>query len=67
MVVLAKAKQSLNLAKVQSLFSPLMLALIGISNLVVIYFGGLMYIEGTIKVSVQSPNLFCMSTCLLGL
>jgi ATP-binding cassette subfamily B protein len=26
-----------------------MLALIGISNLVVIYFGGLMYIEGTIK------------------
>jgi ATP-binding cassette subfamily B protein len=41
--------KSLNLAKVQSLFGPLMLALIGISNLVVIYFGGLMYIEGTIK------------------
>ena len=41
--------KSLNLAKVQSLFGPLMLALIGISNLVVIYFGGLMYINGTIK------------------
>jgi ATP-binding cassette subfamily B multidrug efflux pump len=41
--------KSLNLAKVQSLFGPLMLALIGISNLVVIYFGGLMYIEGSIK------------------
>ena len=41
--------KSLNLAKVQSLFGPLMLALIGISNLVVIYFGGLMYIDGTIK------------------
>ena len=41
--------KSLNLAKVQSLFAPLMLALIGISNLVVIYFGGLMYIDGTIK------------------
>ena len=41
--------KSLNLAKVQSLFGPLMLALIGISNLVVIYFGGLMYISGTIK------------------
>lgn len=41
--------KSLDLAKVQSLFGPLMLALIGISNLVVIYFGGLMYIHGTIK------------------
>ena len=41
--------KSLDLAKVQSLFGPLMLALIGISNLVVIYFGGLMYIDGTIK------------------
>lgn len=41
--------KSLNLAKVQSLFGPLMLALIGISNLVVIYFGGLLYIDGTIK------------------
>lgn len=41
--------KSLNLAKVQSLFGPLMLALIGISNLIVIYFGGLMYMDGTIK------------------
>lgn len=41
--------KSLDLARVQSLFGPLMMALIGISNLVVIYFGGLMYIEGTIK------------------
>ena len=41
--------KSLKLAKVQSLFGPLMLALIGISNLVVIYFGGLMYINGSIK------------------
>ncbi|NGY38194.1 ABC transporter ATP-binding protein [Flavobacterium sp. XN-5] len=51
MVLLAKESKSksLNLAKVQSLFGPLMLALIGISNLVVIYFGGLMYIDGTIK------------------
>ena len=41
--------KSLNLAKIQALFGPLMLALIGISNLVVIYFGGLMYINGTIE------------------
>jgi ATP-binding cassette subfamily B multidrug efflux pump len=51
MVALAheSKSKSLNLAKVQSLFGPLMIALIGISNLVVIYFGGLMYINGTIK------------------
>src|SRR6187402_78595 len=41
--------KSLSLAKVQSLFGPLMLALIGVSNLIVIYLGGLMYIHGTIK------------------
>ncbi len=44
----SKAK-SLSLAKANSLFGPLMLALIGVSNLIVIYFGGLMYINGTIK------------------
>lgn len=41
--------KSMSLAGVQSLFGPLMLALIGVSNLVVIYFGGMMYIDGTIK------------------
>ena len=41
--------KSLSLAKVNSLFGPLMLGLIGVSNLVVIYFGGLMYINGSIK------------------
>ena len=42
-------KKSMDLAKIQALFGPLMIALIGISNLVVIYFGGLMYIHGSIK------------------
>jgi ATP-binding cassette subfamily B multidrug efflux pump len=41
--------KSLNLARTQSLFGPLMLALIGVSNLAVIYFGGMLYIDGTIK------------------
>jgi ATP-binding cassette, subfamily B, multidrug efflux pump len=41
--------KSMDLAKVQSLFGPLMIALIGISNLVVIYFGGVMYINGSIE------------------
>jgi ATP-binding cassette subfamily B protein len=35
-----ESKVKAEFSKVQSLFGPLMLALIGISNLVVIYFGG---------------------------
>ena len=46
---LESKEKSMDLAKVQSLFGPLMLALIGMSNLVVIYFGGMMYINGSIK------------------
>jgi ATP-binding cassette subfamily B multidrug efflux pump len=50
MVALAKESKtkSMSLAKVQSLFGPLMMALIGVSNLVVIYFGGMMYVNGSI-------------------
>ena len=48
-LALESKSKSMDLAKVQSLFGPLMLALIGISNLVVIYFGGIMYINGSIK------------------
>jgi len=40
--------KNLDLARVQSLFGPLMILLIGISNLVVIYVGGMMYINGSI-------------------
>lgn len=40
--------KSLDLAKVQALFGPLMLLLIGVSNLLVITIGGSMYIHGTI-------------------
>ena len=42
-------KKSMSLAKINSFFGPLMMALIGVSNLVVIYFGGMMYINGTIS------------------
>jgi ATP-binding cassette subfamily B protein len=41
--------KSMDLARVQSLFGPLLIALIGISNLIVIYFGGMMYIDGSIQ------------------
>ena len=44
----SKQKQ-LNLVKVQALFFPMMILLIGISNLVVIYIGGLQYINGEIE------------------
>jgi len=41
-------KKNMGLAKVSALFGPLMILLIGISNLVVIYVGGQMYIDGSI-------------------
>lgn len=37
--------KSMSLAKIQTLFIPLILALIGLSNLIVIYLGGSMYIN----------------------
>lgn len=51
MVALADESKtkSMSLAKLQAIFGPLMVALIGVSNLVVIYFGGMMYINGSIK------------------
>jgi ATP-binding cassette subfamily B protein len=41
--------KNMSLAKVNALFGPLMILLIGISNLMVIYVGGMMYINGSIK------------------
>ena len=41
--------KSLKLAKVSALFGPLMLLLIGTSNLLVIFLGGMMYINGSIS------------------
>ncbi|WP_445955150.1 ABC transporter ATP-binding protein [Yeosuana sp.] len=38
----------LNLVKVQALFFPMMILLIGVSNLIVIYLGGMQYIDGKI-------------------
>lgn len=40
--------KAMSLAKVNSLFGPLMILLIGLSNLVVIYAGGMMYSNGDI-------------------
>ncbi|GGX10552.1 ABC transporter ATP-binding protein [Aquimarina muelleri] len=42
-------EKNLDLAKVQALFFPLMVLLIGFSNILVIYIGGKQFIDGTIK------------------
>ena len=42
-------EKNINLQKANALFFPLMILLIGISNLIVIYVGGLQYINGEIK------------------
>ncbi|SFZ83838.1 ABC transporter ATP-binding protein [Tenacibaculum maritimum] len=45
-------EKNIELHKVQALFFPLMILLIGISNLLVIYIGGKQYIAGEIKIGV---------------
>jgi ATP-binding cassette subfamily B protein len=52
-------EKNMRLAIVNALFGPLMILLIGLSNLVVIYFGGMMYIEGTI------PNIGTIAEFIL--
>lgn len=42
-------QKQINLTKVQALFFPLMILLIGTSNLLVIYIGGMQYINGEIE------------------
>ena len=45
-------KSNISLSKVQALFFPLMILLIGISNIIVIYVGGNQYIDGKIEIGV---------------
>ena len=42
-------KSQISLVKLQALFFPLMILLIGISNLLVIYVGGIQYLEGKLE------------------
>jgi len=48
-IALQHKEKSIDLAKVQAFFFPLMLLLIGASNIIVIYIGGKQYINGEIK------------------
>ena len=45
-------EKNITLFKAQALFFPLMILLIGLSNILVIYIGGLRYIEGSISIGV---------------
>ena len=45
-------EKNIDLFKAQALFFPLMILLIGLSNILVIYIGGLRYIEGAITIGV---------------
>lgn len=45
-------QKNIDLSKIQALFFPLMILLIGISNLMVIYVGGQQYINGEIQIGV---------------
>ena len=42
-------QKQINLTKVQALFFPMMILLIGVSNLIVIYIGGMQYMNGVIE------------------
>jgi len=42
-------EKQINLTKVQALFFPMMILLIGVSNLLVVYIGGMQYISGEIE------------------
>lgn len=46
---LENRQKNLDLVKVQALFFPLMIFLIGLSNIIVIYIGGVQYMNGDIK------------------
>ncbi|WP_313373420.1 ABC transporter ATP-binding protein [Chishuiella sp.] len=43
-------KRALNLSQVQAAFGPLMVIVVGVSNLVILYLGGLKYIAGTMDI-----------------
>jgi len=43
-------KRALNLAQIQAAFGPLMVVVVGVSNLVILYLGGLKYIAGTMDI-----------------
>ena len=75
MVVLANQskEKNMDLVKVQSWFFPMMILLIGISNIIVIFIGGNQYIHGDIELGVLAEFILYVNmltwpvaTCRLG-
>ena len=50
-------KNNLSLAKIQAWFFPIILFLIGLSNLIVIFIGGKEYIDGNIEIGVVADSI----------
>ncbi len=64
-------ERSLDLAKIQAWFFPLMILLIGCSNLIVIFIGGKKYIDGTIDIGILAEfiiyvNMLTWPVALVG-
>ena len=64
-------KRSMDLAKIQAWFFPLMILLIGCSNLIVIFIGGKKYIDGTIDIGILAEfiiyvNMLTWPVALVG-
>ncbi|MCY4560889.1 MAG: ABC transporter ATP-binding protein [Flavobacteriaceae bacterium] len=64
-------QKSLDLAKIQAWFFPLMILLIGFSNLIVIFIGGKKYIEGSIDIGILAEfiiyvNMLTWPVALVG-
>jgi len=55
-------EKNISLYKIQALFFPLMILLIGISNLTVIYIGGKQYINGEIPIGVIAEFILYVNT-----
>ncbi|MDD3773027.1 MAG: ABC transporter transmembrane domain-containing protein, partial [Weeksellaceae bacterium] len=45
-------KKALSLAQIEAFFSPLMILIVGISNLLILYLGGIRYFEGKLNIGV---------------
>lgn len=45
-------KKALSLSQTEAFFGPLMILIVGISNLIILYFGGTKYVEGTLDIGV---------------
>lgn len=64
-------EKNINLSKIQALFFPLMVLLIGFSNILLVYIGGKLYIAGELKIGVIAEfiiylNMLTWPVALLG-